>query len=186
MKIRRELKLIQAAVLAAAVLLYVGLKFLNMPGKQAYTPSKAETGFVARVVDGDTLKLSDGRRVRLVGVDTPELHYSDKLVRDSKRTRRDIKEIQAMGRRSADFTKRLCEGKAIKIETDVKKLDRYGRILAYAYLGDGTFVNAKIIEEGYGQVMTIPPNVKHADRFLKLQQEARGARRGLWAVTDDM
>ncbi len=185
MKIKKELKIIQAVILAVAVTLYVGSKFLPAAGK-AGVAGKRETVFVVRAVDGDTLKLSDGRRVRLIGVDTPELHYSEKLLRDSRRTSRNIKDIQALGRRAAAFTKRLCEGKPVRIELDLRKTDKYGRLLAYIYLEDGTFVNGKILEEGYGQVMTIPPDVKYADYFLKLQREARESRKGLWAVTDDM
>jgi micrococcal nuclease len=131
-------------------------------------------------VDGDTLKLSGGERVRLIGVDTPEVHYSDKLLRDAKRSGSDIKAIQAMGKKASDFTKGLCEGKRVRLEFDVEKRDRYKRLLAYVYLEDGTFINAKIIEEGYAQVMTIQPNVKYADLFLKLQREAREKGRGLW------
>jgi len=185
MKIRRELRLRQAVILAAAVLLYAGLKFIPASGR----PAAAATGdkaFIARVVDGDTVKLSDGRRVRLIGVDTPELHYSEKLLRDADRSRRDIKSVQEMGRKAADFTRRLCEGRAVRIETDVRKLDKYGRLLAYLYLEDGTFINAKIIEEGYGQVMTIPPDVKYADYFLKMERDARQKRKGLWAVTENI
>lgn len=183
MRITKELKLIQLVVLSVAVLFYAGLKFLPATAKPI---AKNETAFVARVVDGDTLKLSDGRKVRLIGVDTPELHYSEKLVRDSRRTNKDMKEIQAMGKKAADFTRRLCEGKAVKVETDIRKTDRYGRTLAYIYLEDGTFVNARIVEEGYGQVLTIPPDVKYADLFIKLQRVARDGRRGLWAITDEM
>ena len=54
------------------------------------------------------------------------------------------------------------------------------------YLEDGTFINAKILEEGYGQVMTIPPDVKYADYFLKLERQARENRKGFWAETDNM
>ena len=185
MRIRKELKLFQVIILAIAVILYAGLKFISTVNKPA-VPSAGKTAFVARAVDGDTLKLSDGRRVRLIGVDTPELHYSDKLLRDAARTGRDVKTIQAMGKEAANFTKQLCEGKTVRIETDVRKFDKYGRLLAYIYLEDGTFVNAKIIEEGYGQVMTIPPDVKFADYFLKLQRQARENRRGLWASVDEM
>ena len=185
MKIRKELKLIQIIVLTVAVAFYAGSKFLSAAGKPGIA-AKSEVAFVQRAVDGDTLKLSDGRRVRLIGVDTPELHYSEKLLRDSRRTRKDIKDIQALGEGAAIFTKQLCEGKYVRIELDARKLDKYGRMLAYIYLSDGTFVNAKIIEEGYGQVMTIPPNVKYADYFLKLQREARESRKGLWADTDNM
>ena len=57
--------------------------------------------------------------------------------------------------------------------------DRYGRLLAYVWLGD-TMVNAELVRRGYAQVMTVPPNVRYQDLFLKLQREARDAGRGLW------
>ena len=135
---------------------------------------------VKRAVDGDTLLLEDGERVRLIGIDTPEMHESDKLYRDSQRTGQDIRMIKELGRRAWQFTKNLAEGRRVSLEFDVEKYDKYGRILAYVYLKDGTFVNAKIIQEGYASLMTIPPNVKYAELFLKLYREARDNRRGLW------
>jgi len=135
---------------------------------------------VQRAVDGDTLKLASGERVRLIGVDTPEVHESVKLYRDARRSNQDIKAIQALGKKASDFTKKLVEGKPVRLEFDVEKKDRYGRLLAYVYLQDGTFVNAEIIRQGYANVMTIPPNVKYQDMFLKLYREAREAKRGLW------
>ncbi len=86
-----------------------------------------------------------------------------------------------MGKWAADFTRKLVEGKEVKLEFDVSQRDKYGRLLAYVYLTDGTFVNAEIIKQGFAQVMTIPPNVKHQDLFLRLQKEARENRRGLWS-----
>lgn len=136
--------------------------------------------YVERVVDGDTLKLSNGERVRLIGLDTPEVHYSDKLLSDSKRDGRDIQAIQELGREAAGFTKSLVKGKKVRLEFDVEKRDKYNRLLAYIYLQDGTFVNAEIIKAGYGKTMTIPPNVKYAGYFLKLQEEARQNNKGLW------
>jgi len=180
MRMTKELKYVRVAALVIAAAIYMGMKYFPLSGSAA---AKDEHSYVSRVVDGDTLKLSNNERVRLIGVDTPEVHYSDKLVRDAKKSRKDIAAIQAMGRRSSDFTKALCSGKPVRLEFDVEKRDRYGRLLAYVYLEDGTFVNAKIVEEGYAQVMTIPPNVKHADHFLKLQQKARDNRKGLWAET---
>jgi len=135
---------------------------------------------VKRVIDGDTLQLETGERVRLIGIDTPEMHESDKLYRDSRRTAQDIRTIKELGRHAYEFTRKLVEGKRVRLEFDVEKRDKYKRMLAYVYLADGTFVNAKVIEEGYASLMTIPPNVKYADLFLKLYQEARTARRGLW------
>jgi len=135
---------------------------------------------VERVVDGDTLKLSDSERVRLIGIDTPESKDNAKLRKDSKRTGQNAKEIIEMGKRAADFTRKLVDGKEVKLEFDVSQRDKYGRLLAYVYLIDGTFVNAEIIKQGFAQVMTIPPNVKYQDLFLKLQKEARENKRGLW------
>lgn len=135
---------------------------------------------VSRVVDGDTLKLENGERVRLIGIDTPEMHQSNKLDRDAKRSGQDSRAIQALGRRAYEFTKQLVEGKRVRLEFDVERLDKYNRLLAYVYLPDGTFVNAEIVKQGYASVMTYPPNVKYADLFVKLYREARENNRGLW------
>jgi micrococcal nuclease len=135
---------------------------------------------VTRAVDGDTLLLESGERVRLIGIDTPEMHESNKLYRDAERTKQDIATIQKLGRRSYEFTKNLVEGKRVSMEFDVEKYDKYKRLLAYVYLKDGTFVNAEIVKQGYASLMTFPPNVKYVDLFLKLYREAREDRRGLW------
>jgi micrococcal nuclease len=135
---------------------------------------------VKRVVDGDTLILEGQERVRLIGIDTPEMHDSDKLTRDSKRRQQNTSEIKAMGRKSYEFTKNLVEGKTVSLEFDVERYDKYKRLLAYVYLKDGTFVNAEIVKEGYASLMTFPPNVKYAELFLKLYRQARENKRGLW------
>ena len=135
---------------------------------------------VKRAVDGDTLVLETGERVRLIGIDTPEMHESDKLFRDARRSGQDVKTIQALGRRAYEFTKNLVEGKRVSLEFDVEKRDKYGRILAYVYLKDGTFVNAEIVKQGYASLMTYPPNVKYVDLFSRLYREARENNRGLW------
>ncbi|MDD4980277.1 MAG: thermonuclease family protein [Candidatus Omnitrophica bacterium] len=137
--------------------------------------------YVKRVVDGDTIQLETGEKVRLIGIDTPEMHESNKLYKDSQRSGQDTAAIRESGRRAYEFTKKLVEGKRVSLEFDVEKYDKYQRLLAYVYLkGDGTFVNAEIISQGYASLMTIPPNVKYADSFLKLYQEARQNKRGLW------
>lgn len=135
---------------------------------------------VTRAVDGDTLVLENNERVRLIGIDTPEIHESNKLNRDAQRSGQDAATIKNLGRQSYEFTKKLVEGKRVRLEFDVERYDKYKRILAYVYLADGTFVNAKIVEEGYASLMTYPPNVKYADLFLKLYQQARQNQRGLW------
>ena len=137
---------------------------------------------VRRVVDGDTLVLENGERVRLIGIDTPEMHESNKLDRDSQRSGEDKRVIQELGRRAYIFTRNLVEGKRVSLEFDLERQDQYERLLAYVYLKDlnHTFVNAEIVKEGYASLMTIPPNVKYADLFSRLYQEARANRRGLW------
>ena len=135
---------------------------------------------VARAIDGDTLELENGERLRLIGIDTPDIHESNKLYRDSQKTDTDINTIKKLGRKSYLFTKDLVEAKRVRLEFDVEKRDKYKRLLAYVFLKDGTFVNAEIVKEGYASLMTYPPNVKYVDEFLKLYREARENKRGLW------
>src|SRR5436190_18944062 len=97
-------------------------------------PSGLAAASVVRVVDGDTLvvRLADGRstRVRLIGIDTPELHPSDKLRRDVERSGKDAAAIQALGARASAFTKKSLAGRHVEMERDTTALDRYGRTLA--------------------------------------------------------
>jgi len=161
----------------------------------------AESLIVKRVVDGDTLILSNGEKIRLTGIDTPESHNNAKARKDSERSGKDVKVITQQGVEAAQFVRKLAEGKRVRIEYDVQKRDRYGRLLVYAYdidtlqenpqihLPKGVvvsanreiFLNGSIIGSGYAVPMTIPPNVKHAELFKKLYSEARSQRRGLWA-----
>jgi micrococcal nuclease len=72
------------------------------------------------------------------------------------------------------------EDDRVSIEFDVQKRDKYRRLLGYVYLENGQMLNEEIIKAGYASPMTIPPNVKYQDRFLKLYREARDAKRGLF------
>lgn len=175
--------LVNAIVLFIIVLAYFGMRYL--PKQSVALPQKYSVIYVTRAIDGDTIKLSTGEHVRLIGIDTPESRYNAKLERDVSRSRKDMRTILKMGKEASNFTKHLVEGKRVRLEFDIQKYDKYGRLLAYVYLEDGTFVNAKIIEEGYAQIMTIPPDVKHSSLFMKLQQEARDNNRGLWRDSAD-
>jgi micrococcal nuclease len=135
---------------------------------------------VKRAVDGDTLVLENGERVRLIGIDTPEMHESEKLHRDSRKTGMDVRTIQALGKRSYEFTRKLLENQRVRLEFDVEKNDKYGRLLAYVFLKDGTCANAEIVKQGYASLMTYRPNVKYVDLFKQLYKEARDNKRGLW------
>ena len=137
---------------------------------------------VTKVFDGDTLRLVNGEKVRLLGIDSPEMYESDKLFRDAQRTGGDIETIMARGRESYKFTKKLVEGRRVKLEFDVEKRDKYGRLLAHVFIADTQlFLNAEILKQGYAEPMIIPPNLKYADYFQGLYQEARENKRGLWS-----
>ncbi len=124
---------------------------------------------MTRVVDGDTIRLGD-ERVRLVGVDTPE-------------TRRPGSPVECFGKQATAFTRRFVEGRRVTLEYDVERRDRYGRLLAYVRrAADRAFLNAELVARGYAQVLTIPPNVRYAERFLALQRRAREQERGLWGA----
>jgi micrococcal nuclease len=146
--------------------------------EQQSTPSNAvgqanhdATVTVTRVIDGDTIDISpsvEGRsRVRLIGMDTSEVHFG----------------TQPYGPEASAFAKRQLEGEEVGLELDVQKIDPYGRLLAYAYLPEGQMFNETLVEEGYAQVATYPPNVKYQEHFLKAQREAREANRGLWGLS---
>jgi len=88
----------------------------------------------ARVIDGDTIVLSNGEKVRLIGVDTPETKHSQKPV-------------EYYGKEATAFTKKMVGGKVVKLKYDVQRRDEYDRLLAYVYLMNGTFLNAEIIKQ---------------------------------------
>jgi micrococcal nuclease len=130
---------------------------------------------VTRVVDGDTVEISpaiDGiEDVRLIGVDTPEMRDPDCGV-------------QPYGDVASAFTQAQLSGQQVELEFDVEKTDRYDRLLAYVY-EDGEMFNETLLEEGYAQVATFPPNVKYVDRFLAAQEEARVAALGMWGLSSE-
>lgn len=136
---------------------------------------------ITYVYDGDTVKLNNGEHVRLIGIDTPESHDNPKLRRDVQRLHKDKETILALGRRAAKYSDKLLADQDVRIVFDVEPRDKYKRLLAYVYLLDGTFVNKKIICDGYAYPMTYPPNVRHAKEFKQCFDEAREAKRGLWA-----
>jgi endonuclease YncB( thermonuclease family) len=135
--------------------------------------SKLEPSYrVARVVDGDTIiVVMDGkqRTVRLIGVDTPETVHPQKPV-------------ERFGKEASDFLKGLLKGQSVRLAFDPTgdRQDRYGRLLAYAYLPDGTLVNREIIVRGYGFAYTKYP-FRHLSEFRVVEAEARTSKVGMWA-----
>ncbi len=124
---------------------------------------------VERVVDGDTVVVSGPHTVRLIGVDTPE-------TKDPRRA------VGCYGEEASAFTASLLpRGTRARLVGDVEQRDRYDRTLAYLYrLPDGLFVNAELLRRGYAEVLTIAPNVAHAEEFAALAGQARSGRVGLW------
>jgi len=146
----------------------LALSFLSLLAVGAAGADTIE-GTVVRVVDGDTINVQLADRVekiRYIGVNAPEIHHP-------------IKGEEPGGRAAAQVNRGLVIGRRVRLELDVQPRDRYGRLLAYVWVGD-TMVNAELVRLGYAQVMTVPPNVRYQDLFLKLQREARDAGRGLW------
>jgi micrococcal nuclease len=128
-------------------------------------------GVVTRVVDGDTAHIEvDGRDldVRFIGIDTPE-------------TVAPGQPIECYGPQASAYTHRRLEGEHAALEYDVEREDRYGRTLAYVWLGDELF-NETLVREGYAVVTTFPPDVAYVDRFVAAQRDARENDRGLWGA----
>ncbi|GGA52815.1 hypothetical protein GCM10007416_27380 [Kroppenstedtia guangzhouensis] len=133
-----------------------------------------EKGRVIRVIDGDTVVVEIGgkeEKVRFIGVNTPETNHP-KIG------------VEYYGKEASHYTKDRLEGKEVRLELDEEKRDQYGRLLAYLWLKDELF-NATLVKEGYARIMTVPPNVKYQETFLRLEREARKKDAGLWRKEDD-
>jgi micrococcal nuclease len=140
----------------------------------AIGPTLTEDGratTVVAVVDGDTIEVEAGERVRLIGIDTPE----------TKDPRRPVGCFGAEA--SARTAALLAPGTPVRLVGDVEPTDRYGRTLAYVVRAeDDLFVNLALVAEGYALVATYPPNVAHVDELVAAQARARDAGLGLWSA----
>lgn len=140
---------------------------INTPIK----PSGLAQVTIARVVDGDTVVTTTGERIRYIGIDTPETVHP-------------YKAVEFYGKEASDKNKSLVEGKTVELEKDVSNKDKYGRTLAYIWLGN-EMINAKLVAEGYAYAYTYPPDVKHSDYFVALQRQAQQKKLGLWVDYQD-
>lgn len=123
-------------------------------------------GDVADVIDGDTITLTTGEKVRYLMVDTPE----------------DTKEVECYGPEAKAFNRSLVLGQHITLRYDQECTDKYERLLAYVSV-DGTEVNRVLVERGFACVLHIPPNGDGVvDQYEELETEAKGSARGLWGV----
>ncbi len=125
--------------------------------------SPPDTARVARVIDGDTIVISNGSSVRYIGIDTPEVHPK----------------VEAFGLEAWQANRELVEGKVVRLERDVSDTDRYDRLLRYVYVDD-TLVNAELVRRGLARVRAYPPDTKYHDYLEGLETEARQAGRGMW------
>ena len=125
---------------------------------------------VTRVIDGDTIEIESGQKVRYIGIDTPETVHPDM-------------KVQCFGKEAAVKNKELVEGKTVELEKDVSETDKYGRLLRYVYAED-IFVNDFLIRQGFAHASTYPPDVKYQDQLRAAEEEARSNNRGLWSQCD--
>lgn len=132
-------------------------------------PAGAEQAQIARVVDGDTVDLADGRTVRLLGLDTPETHNPN------------LTGPQPLGEEATARLRALAEGKSVALEPDATDRDHYGRSLRHLWLGR-TLLAEVLLREGLGRAYIIPPDTRHAARLRAAEAEARAAKRGLWGL----
>ncbi len=142
------------------ILVLVWILFSNALGQQIWRTC-------VKVIDGDTIVLDGNEIVRLIGIDTPE-------------TKDPRKPVQYYGREAYEFTKKLVEGKKVRLAYDLNKKDKYGRTLAYVYLEDGRFLNAEVVKQGYGFAYRYFL-FKYFDEFKQYEREARENEIGLWS-----
>jgi len=157
-------------VLGGALLLLIGFilgRISNNKGAESSTSSpNIEVFKVTWVIDGDTIEIETGERVRYLGIDTPE-------------TVDPRKPVQCFGLEASEKNKELVEGKMVRLEKDITDKDKYGRLLRYAYVNN-IFVNLELVKQGFAFSYTYPPDVKYQEKILSAEQEAREANRGLW------
>ncbi|MBC2713365.1 MAG: thermonuclease family protein [Desulfosarcina sp.] len=132
----------------------------------------AQSWVTARwVADGDTIVLQDGRHVRYIGIDTPEIDHKNHRA-------------APMGYEAQSMNRQLVEGWQLRLVDDREKTDRYGRALAYVYRSDGLFVNAELVKGGFAHVLYHFPNTRNLKTLLSGQRDAMKAGRGIWRFVD--
>jgi micrococcal nuclease len=127
-------------------------------------PSEA---LVAQVGDGDTVTIGSGQRVRLLGIDTPELE-------------REGRPADFLAHKAKAELAKLIQGRRVRLEYDHLRYDQYGRLLAFLFLPDGMMVNAELVRQGLAKVYIFPPNTRYQETLVAAQRQAIEARRGLW------
>ena len=162
---RGTLGIVMLVVLAGVVVLRAD----GDEGAGGVEMKAAQDAQVVHVTDGDTVEvLLDGRTedVRYIGIDTPEVDPSIG--------------VECFGHQASELNARLVGGRRVRLVFDDELRDRYGRLLAYVYVGK-LLVNAEIVRRGYARTLTIPPNTDRAALFARLERDAGRAGSGLWS-----
>jgi micrococcal nuclease len=123
---------------------------------------------VTEVVDGDTIRATvegENESVRYIGIDTPEVDPSIG--------------VECFGEEASRRNSELVSGQRVRLVPGAEERDRYGRLLAYVYVGE-RFINAEMVEDGYARTLEIEPNTQEAPLLERLEQGAANAGRGLW------
>lgn len=173
-------------LLCTVVLLLVALLLLQLE----YSQRDAEAGVykVTHITDGDSIYVRDKNqniRVRMIGIDAPETFLTEKAFRDSRMSGISIEKKAFQGKNSTQHLKELLPtGSKVKLVSDHKKHDKYGRQLAYVFNHNGDFINLKMVEDGYAIPMPFPPNTRYKQKFASAAKEARMAKTGLWRDSD--
>jgi len=128
------------------------------------------------VDDGDTVVLSNGIRVRYIGINAPET--------DLVKSGNQLKTGEPFGGQAKELNEKLVYRKNVRLEFDKDKYDEYGRLLAYVFLEDNTFVNELLLLEGLAYCLPIKPNMRHSSLFLNAQRQAMKKKKGIWRTVD--
>jgi endonuclease YncB( thermonuclease family) len=158
---------------AFVLLVVLGLSSPNFTQQAASADRFPEEGKVAKVVDGDTVVLSTGEKIRYLGINAPEVRV--------RRGRRWIYRRQPLGKEATAYNRELVSGKSVSLEYDKKMKDDYGRLLAYVKVGD-LFVNGELVRQGLALVDVRKPNYRYQTTLLALQEEAREQCQGIWGA----
>lgn len=133
------------------------------------TASKAaDRAVITKIIDGDTVELESGEKVRYIGIDTPELHHPQKGV-------------ECFGKEASDANTSLVLGKTVRLQKDVSETDRYGRLLRYVWLED-TLINETLVAEGYARAVSYPPDTLYQQKFVAVQLNAMNKKLGAWTA----
>ena len=153
-----------------------GLVFLTSAYGLPVAVASTEIVQVRHALDGDSLALADGRQVRLIGVNTPEINPSSDKRRPAT--------PQPLAREAQRFVAARANGQTVTLRFETERTDRYQRLLAHVTLADGTRLEEALLRAGLGWMVAIPPNVSELARLQAAEAEARTARRGVWEKTE--